>query len=342
MISGCRPWMFGLEGGALALGLDGGVDLLLGLGDHLLDAGGVDAAVLDELFEGHARDLAPHGVEAGERDGLRRVVDDEVAAGERLDGADVAPSRPMMRPFISSLGSGTTETVISLAWSAAQRWMAVAMISRGRFPRPRPCTVASTSRTLAAISCVTSVSTLEMRYGLGLVHGVAGDLLQHLELALLDEPDLLLHAPRPGLSFWLRALGLLLKGVGLAVERLLLLLEAALLLGELRAALLDLALVLAAALVYLLAGLDQRFALLGLGGLDGLVDDPLGLLLRAGDLALGDFLAVDDAEQEAYDKHHGHTGHDAHYFPEHGIGNVPPFLCVLLKSRRAASRSPPV
>ena len=42
------------------------------------------------------------------------------------------PSRPMMRPFISSLGSGTTETVVSAAWSAAQRWMAVAMISRAR------------------------------------------------------------------------------------------------------------------------------------------------------------------------------------------------------------------
>ncbi len=31
------------------------------------------------------------------------------------------PSRPMMRPFISSLGSGTTETATSATWSAAQR-----------------------------------------------------------------------------------------------------------------------------------------------------------------------------------------------------------------------------
>ena len=42
------------------------------------------------------------------------------------------PSRPMMRPFISSLGSGTTETVISETWSEAQRWMARVMISRAR------------------------------------------------------------------------------------------------------------------------------------------------------------------------------------------------------------------
>ena len=33
------------------------------------------------------------------------------------------PSRPMIRPFISSLGRGTTETVASEAWSAAQRAM---------------------------------------------------------------------------------------------------------------------------------------------------------------------------------------------------------------------------
>ena len=29
------------------------------------------------------------------------------------------PSRPMMRPFMSSLGSATTDTVVSATWSAA-------------------------------------------------------------------------------------------------------------------------------------------------------------------------------------------------------------------------------
>ena len=37
------------------------------------------------------------------------------------------PSRPMMRPFRSSLGRSTTETVVSIACSAAQRWMASVM-----------------------------------------------------------------------------------------------------------------------------------------------------------------------------------------------------------------------
>ena len=40
------------------------------------------------------------------------------------------PSRPMMRPFISSEGRATTDTVASLEWSAAQRAMAWLISSR--------------------------------------------------------------------------------------------------------------------------------------------------------------------------------------------------------------------
>ena len=41
----------GLERGALALLLDDAVDLLAGLFDQILDAGGVDAAVGNELLQ---------------------------------------------------------------------------------------------------------------------------------------------------------------------------------------------------------------------------------------------------------------------------------------------------
>ena len=34
------------------------------------------------------------------------------------------PSLPMIRPFISSFGNDTTDTVVSDTWSAAQRWIA--------------------------------------------------------------------------------------------------------------------------------------------------------------------------------------------------------------------------
>ena len=42
------------------------------------------------------------------------------------------PSRPMMRPFMSSEGSSTIETVVSAAWLAAVRWMPIEMMLRTR------------------------------------------------------------------------------------------------------------------------------------------------------------------------------------------------------------------
>ncbi len=42
------------------------------------------------------------------------------------------PSRPMMRPFMSSDWSSTIETVVSAAWLAATRWSASATRLRAR------------------------------------------------------------------------------------------------------------------------------------------------------------------------------------------------------------------
>ena len=42
------------------------------------------------------------------------------------------PSRPMMRPFMSSAGSWTTETVVSAAWPAASRCMTTERMLRTR------------------------------------------------------------------------------------------------------------------------------------------------------------------------------------------------------------------
>ena len=66
------------------------LDLLLNLGDHLLDACGVDAAVGDELVQGQTRDFAAYGIEAREDDGLGGVVDDDLDARRGLQSADVA------------------------------------------------------------------------------------------------------------------------------------------------------------------------------------------------------------------------------------------------------------
>ena len=50
----------------------------------------MNAAVLDELGERQAGDLAPYRVEAGERHGIRCVVDDQVNPGHGFQRADVA------------------------------------------------------------------------------------------------------------------------------------------------------------------------------------------------------------------------------------------------------------
>ncbi len=79
-----------LKAGLLGGFLEALLDVLLGLLDRLLDAARVDAAVGEQALEGHAGGLTPHGVEAGQHDGLGGIVHDEVNARELLEGADVA------------------------------------------------------------------------------------------------------------------------------------------------------------------------------------------------------------------------------------------------------------
>ncbi len=57
---------------------------------RLLDPVRVDPAVEDQLLQGQPGDLAADRVEAGQQHGLGRVVDDQVDAGDRLEGPDVA------------------------------------------------------------------------------------------------------------------------------------------------------------------------------------------------------------------------------------------------------------
>ena len=50
------------------------VHFLLGLFHHFLDTGGVDAAILNQLFDGDARNFAAHGIEGGYDDGFPELV----------------------------------------------------------------------------------------------------------------------------------------------------------------------------------------------------------------------------------------------------------------------------
>ena len=111
--------------------------------------------------------------------------------------------------------------------------------------------------------------------------------------ALLHQVDFFLGGRHLG-KLCVQVSVLLLKGVLLALEGFLLLLQAMLLLLQLRAALLELLLVLVARLMNLFLGFQKHFTLLVLAGLDGLVDDASGFLLRAGDLLLRNTLAIED------------------------------------------------
>ena len=65
-------------------------------------------------LERESGDLAAEGIVAGDDDGLGRVVDDEVHAGVPARARRMfRPSRPMIRPFMSSDGRSTMDTAVS-------------------------------------------------------------------------------------------------------------------------------------------------------------------------------------------------------------------------------------
>ena len=68
------------------------------------------------------------------------------------------PSRPMIRPFMSSEGRGNTDTLDSLVCSVATRWMAMVTILRARFS-PSSRALCSISRTVAMASRFASSTT---------------------------------------------------------------------------------------------------------------------------------------------------------------------------------------
>ena len=80
----------GIEGSLLASLAHALLNQVGSLVIHLLDASRVNAAVGDEVLEGDTGGLTTDRVEARKNDGLGRVVDHEVDAGNLLKGPDVA------------------------------------------------------------------------------------------------------------------------------------------------------------------------------------------------------------------------------------------------------------
>ena len=96
----------GVEGGLLAHFADLHVEFLLAFVHHVLDAGGVDSAVLNEALQRHFRHLPAQGAVGGEDDGFRRVVDDQIHACGCFQRADVAAFAPDDPPLHVFAGQG--------------------------------------------------------------------------------------------------------------------------------------------------------------------------------------------------------------------------------------------
>ena len=300
----------GLKDRALPFGLDGGVHLPLGLLHHLLDAGGVDAAVQDQLLQGQPGDLPADGVKAGDGDGLRRVVDDEVHPGQGLQGADVAALAADDAALHFVIGQrdhrhGGLRHVVGGAALDGQGddlpGLSVRLVLEAGLDL-----LDLHGRLVGHIGL-----QLIQQILLGLLGGEAGDPLQDLHLALLDLLRLGLGGFQLGQTVG-EMLLLALHVLGLAVQVLFLLLQPALLLLQVGPAFLLLPLVLVAGLQDLLLRLYQRLALLALGTLVRLVDDALGLLFRGADLPFRRRPAPLVSEQAA--QHKGQHSHDA---PDH-------------------------
>ena len=206
----------GLQHGALALGLDGGVDLALGELDHLLDAGRVDPPIEDELLQGQPRDLAADGVEAGDGDRLRRVVDDEIDARERFNGADVAALAADDASLHLVIGQGNHadgdlgDVIGGAALDGGRHDLAGILV---RFVLGAGLDLLDLEGSLVGDL---GLDLLDQVF-LGLVSRKAGDALEHLGLAALDDLDLFVLLIQSGVLLG-KGFFLLFDRVGLAVD----------------------------------------------------------------------------------------------------------------------------
>ncbi len=99
------------------------------------------------------------------------------------------PSRPMIRPFISSLGRWTTVTVCSAVWSAATRCIAVTMMSRA-FSWPRRGPSLDRAGELDRVVLGLLADGLE-EDALGVLGGQAADLFEGRDPLLVELGELL-------------------------------------------------------------------------------------------------------------------------------------------------------
>ena len=292
----------GFVDGPFAVLLDLVVHFPLGLLHHFLDAGRVDASILDQPLQGDPGHFPAHRVMAGQGDGLGGIVDDEIHTGEVLQGTDIAAFTTDDAALHLIIGQrhyryGHFGYIVRSA--ALDR-------ARDDLPGLLVSLVLQTGFHLADAYCLFMgqfiFEVLEQVF-LGLVGGITGDLFQQFKLLLLDLLRFCQTVFRfPELSG--KLLLFFLHILGLFVQAFLPLLQAALLPGHLIAAVLDLPVRIAAQLEDLVLGLHQSFLLLALGGLDGVAQDPLGLFLGRTQFGFRHFSAVCNTGGKCNDKSH--------------------------------------
>ena len=102
-----------IQNSALTFALDNAINLGSCLIDHFLNSCGVDSAIHNQLFQCDPSHLAANGIEAGKSDCFGGIVDNKVDTCGSFQCADISSLAADDAAFISSLGRGTTETVVS-------------------------------------------------------------------------------------------------------------------------------------------------------------------------------------------------------------------------------------
>ena len=95
-----------LENSPFALGLDRRFHFPPRLVYHLFNMRGMDTPVGNQLFQRHAGDLPPDRFKAGDCDRLRRVVDDQIHAGQHFNRTNVASFPAYDAAFHLVIGQG--------------------------------------------------------------------------------------------------------------------------------------------------------------------------------------------------------------------------------------------
>ena len=298
----------GLVAGALALLADGAVNFFPRLFHHVLNAGGMNAAVHNELLQRQPGNLPADGVKAGNGDGFGGVVDDQVDAGNGLQGADV-PAFPADDAALHLVvgqrdhGDGGLGGVIGGAaldgGSDDLTALFLGLVLQLRLD------LLDLHGGLVANLVLDAVQ----QEILCLILCQTGNLFQFGQLLLLE-----LIGLRLGLGDLLKPLGKLLflafKGFGLLVQSGFLLFQTALLLTQLGAALFDFLVVFCARFMDFVLGFQKHFLLTVFTGTDGFVDQAGSLCLGRADLPLSDLLAVTDAKAEAGAQYHQNANGD--------------------------------